>query len=91
MCMGCMANADFMLTSGIVGAASLRVAARSALPGVIRRPRKVTDAEVSEFLAGLHPVAPPGEPSDAPASAFGPTDRGEPVLGAEREPAALVP
>jgi hypothetical protein len=91
MCMGCMGNADFLLTGGIVGAASLRVAARSALPGVIRRPRKVSDGEVSEFLAGLQPAAPPGERPDAPASAFGPTDPGEPVLGPEREPAALVP
>ena len=32
MCMGCMGNADFLVTSGIVGAASLRVGLDGACP-----------------------------------------------------------
>lgn len=55
MCMGCMANADFAVTSGILGAASLRVGARRFLPNAPRWARKVTDREADEFVASLAP------------------------------------
>lgn len=55
MCMGCMANADFAVTSGILGAASLRVGARRFLPKAPRWSRKVTDREAEDFLASLTP------------------------------------
>ncbi len=90
MCMGCMGNADFLLTGGIVGAASVRVAARSLLPTFVRAPRKVSAEEVSEFLAGLQPAARPGERSDPPTTAADPPEPGEPTPPATRQPAALV-
>lgn len=55
MCMGCMANADFVLTSGILGAASMRVGARRFLPGGFRRPGKVTADETRAFVDSLRP------------------------------------
>jgi len=57
MCMGCMANGDFLLTSGILGAASVRVGLRRYLPGLPTWPRKVTDDEASEFVASLAPAS----------------------------------
>lgn len=57
MCMGCMSNADFVVTSGILGAASLRVGARQLLPRAPRWARRVTDDEASEFVASLAPCA----------------------------------
>jgi hypothetical protein len=48
-----MANADFVLTSGILGAASMRVGARRFLPGGFQRPGKVTDDEA--FVDSLAP------------------------------------
>lgn len=67
MCMGCMANGDFLLTSGILGAASVRVGLRRYLPGLPTWPRKVTDAETSEFVASLAPATDtnPEPPIDA--------------------------
>ena len=53
MCMGCMSNADFVVTSGILGAASLRVGARQLLPRAPRWARRVTDSEANEFVASL--------------------------------------
>jgi hypothetical protein len=64
MCMGCMTNADFVLTSGIVGAASIRVGVRRLLPGAPRWTRKVSDEEAAGFLASLDPAA---AHSDEPA------------------------
>jgi hypothetical protein len=65
MCMGCMANADFVLTSGVLGAAGLRVGARQLLPRSPRWPRKVTDEETAAFVASLR-AAPQGPvPTDA--------------------------
>lgn len=59
MCMGCMGNADFLLTGGILGAASLRVTARRFLsvPGR-RHASKVTEAEVEAFIGSLAPGGP---------------------------------
>lgn len=51
MCTGCMGNADFLLTSGIVGAAGLRVTARRLLTG--RRDPIVTETEAADFVASL--------------------------------------
>jgi len=57
--MGCMANADFVVTSGILGVASARVGFRRYLPRVPRWARKVTDDEAREFVASLgRPQAP---------------------------------
>lgn len=75
MCMGCASNADFLVTSGILGGASLRVAARRFLPVTPRWARKVTDEEADAFVAELaaEPLAAPGSsPPDGP--------RSEPVL-----------
>lgn len=75
MCMGCATNADFLVTSGVLGAASLRVAARRVLPTTPRWARKVTDAEAEGFVASLRvdPHAgtsdPHGGTSTAPAPA----------------------
>lgn len=55
MCMGCMSNADFVVTSGLLGAASLRVGARQLLPRAPRWTRKVSDGEAHEFVASLVP------------------------------------
>jgi hypothetical protein len=62
MCMGCMTNADFVLTSGMLGAASIRVGARRFLPRAPRWARKVTDAEAAAFVASLAPAAPIAHP-----------------------------
>lgn len=72
MCTGCIANADFVLTSGILGAASLRIGARQLLP---RAPwsRKVTDEEVASFIASLGPAADEHRRADA-APAVDPDD-----------------
>lgn len=58
MCAGCMGTADFLFTSGVLGAASLKVAGRRLLPGNPRRDRKVTDAEADEFVARLKRATP---------------------------------
>lgn len=58
-----MNNADFLLTSGIVGAASARVGLRRFLPRAPRWTRKVTDEEAQGFMASLAPRA-PARPSD---------------------------
>jgi hypothetical protein len=58
MCMGCMTSADFVLTSGIIGAASVRVGARQLLPRAPRWTRKVTDEEAQDFMASLAPRPP---------------------------------
>lgn len=55
MCMGCMSNADFVVTGGLLGAASLRVGARQLLPRAPRWARKVSDGEAHEFVASLAP------------------------------------
>jgi hypothetical protein len=55
MCMGCMSNADFVVTSGLLGAASLRVGARQLLPRAPRWARKVSDGEAHQFVASLVP------------------------------------
>lgn len=66
MCAGCMGTADFLLTSGVLGAASLKVAGRRLLPGRPGR-GKVTDAEADAFITRLRtgpaPEADPAEPS----------------------------
>ena len=66
MCMGCMANADFAVTSGLLGAASLRVGARRFLSTAPRWTRKVTDREASEFVASLAPGTEAESPVPAP-------------------------
>ena len=54
MCAGCMGTADFLLTGGVLGAASLKVAGRRLLPGGRdRSSTKVTDAEADAFVARL--------------------------------------
>lgn len=64
MCMGCMANGDFLLTSGILGAASVRVGLRRYLPGLPTWPRKVSDDEALDFVASLAPTAEPKRNDD---------------------------
>ena len=83
MCMGCMAQADFLATGGVLGLAGLRVGARS-LFGKGRTAPKVSDAEADEFVASLQAHQPPAasaSPPDAVAAPAGPgeTDR-VPVL-----------
>ena len=69
MCMGCMGNADFLLTGGILGAASLRVTARRFLSAPGRRhAHKVTDAEVEAFIGSLAPGDPAAEPGASATS-----------------------
>jgi hypothetical protein len=63
MCMGCATNADFLVTSGILGAASLRVAARRVLPTTPRWARKVSDEEAAGFVSSLQPVVDATEPA----------------------------
>jgi hypothetical protein len=49
-----MGTADFLLTGGVLGAASLKVAGRRLLPGGRDRGRgKVTDAEAEAFITRL--------------------------------------
>lgn len=56
MCAGCMGTADFLLTGGVIGAASLKVAGRRLVPS--RRGRgKVTDDEADAFVARLRTSA----------------------------------
>lgn len=57
MCAGCMNNADMLLTSGIIGAASIRVGARRFLP-TRRWTRPVTDGEAADFVASIGSSAP---------------------------------
>jgi hypothetical protein len=65
MCMGCASNADFIVTSGILGGASLRVAARRFLPTTPRWARRVSDGEAQAFVAGLQAADPePGGAGD---------------------------
>lgn len=60
MCAGCMGTADFLLTGGVLGAASLKVAGRRLLPGGRDRGRgKVTDAEADAFITRLRTGAAP--------------------------------
>lgn len=64
MCMGCMANADFALTSGVLGAAAARVGLRRFIPTWRRSARRVTDEEAAVFVEALRsemPVAPRDE------------------------------
>ena len=75
MCMGCASNADFLVTSGILGAASLRVAARRVLPTTPRWARKVTDAEAEHFVASL---------GGAPAAEATPTSEIAPAVPGDR-------
>ncbi len=67
MCMGCMSNADFLLTSGILGVASVKAGALQLLPPSLRRTRPVTDEEADAFMASLMPSAPtPAAPDPVP-------------------------
>jgi hypothetical protein len=73
-----MGTADFLLTGGVLGAASLRVATRRLLPGRPDR-GKVTDAEADAFLTRLRrdrtepaASAPHGEVEREPAAALDP-------------------
>lgn len=52
MCMQCMANGDFLLTSGILGAASVRVGLRRFLPE-LRKPATATDEDARRLVAPL--------------------------------------
>ena len=61
MCAGCMGTADFLLTGGVLGVASLKVAGRRLLPGRGDRGR-VTDAEAAAFVARLRAGAPAEDP-----------------------------
>lgn len=73
MCMGCMTNADFVLTSGLLGAAGVRVGARQLFHGATRWTRKVTDEEALAFVASLAPPAPkPAERAEPAAAEAGP-------------------
>lgn len=59
MCMGCMSNADFLVTGGMVGAAGVRVGVRRLMSTPARWTRKVTDDEAQEFVASLARVEEP--------------------------------
>lgn len=85
MCTGCVANADFVLTSGILGAASLRAGARQLLPRSSRRPRRVTDEEAASFVASLR--AAPQERRRTETTGEGHGDRGH----GDRGPAPRSP
>lgn len=71
MCASCMGTADLLITGGVLGTASLRVAARRLRPG--RPARRAPSAG-----PGTDPAAPPGgapnpapgagQPSEAPSS-----------------------
>ncbi|MGK2948738.1 MAG: hypothetical protein ACSLFP_09200 [Acidimicrobiales bacterium] len=87
MCMGCASNADFIVTSGILGGASLRVAARRFLPVTPQWARKVTDEEANAFVAEVsaEPLVdrvaePTAEPLAVPASGPAARPAPEPVL-----------
>ncbi len=67
MCMGCMSNADFLVTSGVMGMASLRIGLRRILPVTPAFARPVTDLEAEAFVASLSP-APIGIPDTADAA-----------------------
>jgi hypothetical protein len=79
MCMGCMTNADFVVTSGILGAASMRVGARRFLPRAPRWARKVSDAEAAAFVASLDPATPAVRPPARHADVVGSVEPVEPV------------
>lgn len=66
MCMGCMAQADFLATGGVLGLAGLRVGARRLLGTRGSGSRKVSDAEADEFVASLQVHQPPGASSSPP-------------------------
>lgn len=83
MCMGCASNADFIVTSGILGGASLRVAARRFLPTPPRWARRVSDREADAFVAGLQAAPPALSPAEETACAAGPV-LGDPSLPAPR-------
>ncbi len=56
MCASCFTNADFLVTGGILSAASLRVGVRTLLPGAATRwAKRVTDEEAAEFVDSLQP------------------------------------
>jgi hypothetical protein len=69
-----MANADFVLTSGVLGAASLRVGVRQLLPRGPRWKGKVTDEEAAAFVAS-HSPAPHQAHNTVTATADAPHDR----------------
>ena len=50
MCMGCMGNADLLLTSGILGAAGARIGLKRRWPG--RAPSRSDDAALEEPISG---------------------------------------
>lgn len=72
MCAGCMGTADFLLTGGMLGAASLKVAGRRLVPGWRGR-GKVTDAEAEAFVAR---VSTPPSPAARPVDDATPLDDG---------------
>lgn len=76
MCAGCMGTADFLLTGGVLGAASLKVAGRRLVPGWRDRGRgKVTDAEADAFITRLQRSAEGAEEADrSPARQAAPVD-----------------
>jgi hypothetical protein len=63
------------VTSGILGAASMRVGVRRFLPRAPRWARKVTDAEAAAFVASLAPATSDDEPA-APRRAEPARDEG---------------
>jgi hypothetical protein len=52
MCMQCLANADFVVASGILGTASARIGLRQRWP---RRVRKMSNQEAAALLASPDP------------------------------------
>lgn len=56
MCMGCMSNADFLVTGGVMSIASLRIGLRRILPVTPAFARPVTDLEAEAFVASLSPT-----------------------------------
>jgi len=83
MCMGCMSNAEFLVASGVVGAASLRVGLRALLPTPPAFLRKVTDEEAAAFVAAMQSGTIPAGPAPAVETADDVT--AEPAL-AELDP-----
>jgi hypothetical protein len=71
MCMGCMSNADFLVTGGVLGAASVRVGLRRLLPVPPAFARKVTDEEATAFIASLAPPSRADTPVPLPVPAAG--------------------
>lgn len=64
MCLSCFSNADFALTSGLLGAASLRVGARQLLPRARQWARPVSDEEAAAFVASLRPAEADGDATE---------------------------